>query len=442
MREAHERERATGVDYYVTDADGTGGRLRASPEAFRVRELEAFETAPLDADPGSYAHLVVRVTLRDWDTNDFAGALADKLGISRERVSWAGTKDKRAVTTQLFSVDGIDADALPELDEATVEPVGRAGRPVLFGDLAGNEFEVTVADPDAPENAEAVTEELRAFAGRAERVGVPNFYGPQRFGSARPVTHRVGLAVVRGEWEAAVRTYVCDSTDAEPEESARARKRVAERWGEDPAVLTELLPGRLHYERSLLQGLAEAGGYTPADCRAALERLPSNLQQLFVHAAQSYAFNRMLSERLARGLPFDRAVAGDVVCFADREAPLPLPDPDRTQRVDDTRVDTVARHVERDRAFVTAPLVGTETELADGEQGEIEREVLAALDLSPADFDLPGEFGSTGTRRAVLVTTDLRVERDPLTCTFALPKGSYATTLLREYLKTDPARLA
>ena len=118
MRESHPRERETGVEWYASDAAGTGGRLRATPEDFRVRELEAVDPEPLGADPGSYAHLVFRTELRAWDTNDFAGALASKLGISRERVSWAGTKDKRAVTTQLFSVEGVDGDALAgvELD--------------------------------------------------------------------------------------------------------------------------------------------------------------------------------------------------------------------------------------------------------------------------------------------------------------------------------------
>jgi len=139
-----------------------------------------------------------------------------------------------------------------------------------------------------------------------------------------------------------------------------------------------------------------------------------------------------------------------VVCFVDRDrtvstegnAALAVPDPDRAQRVDADRVATVNRHVERGRAFVTAPLVGTDTEFADGEPGDIERAVMDDLDLVRGDFDLPGEFGSDGTRRAILLTTDLAVRRDPLTFSFALPKGSYATTLLREYLKTDPTALA
>ena len=444
MREAHPDEQAVGVEWYVSDADGVGGRLKTTAADFRVRELEAFDVEPVDADPGSYPHVVFRAELRNWDTNDFADAMSKKLGISRERVSWAGTKDKRAVTTQLFSVQGVAPDEVPDVDEATIEVLGRAGRPVLFGDLAGNAFEVVVRDPDHPDHADAVTDDLRGFSGTDETVGVPNFFGPQRFGSQRPVTHATGLDVVRGEWEQAVRTYVCTRTEKEREDSYRVRAEIDDRWDERAwGEFGDLLPGRLRYERSLLSALTENGGTDPEHFREALERFPTNLQSMLVNAVQSYAYNRMLSARLERGLPFHEAVTGDVVCFADREAPddVELPDVSRLQRVDEGRVDTVNRHLSRGRAFVTAPLVGTDTELADGEQGDIERDVLDDLDLAPADFDLPGAFHSTGTRRAILVRTDLAVERDPLTFSFALPKGSYATTVLREYLKTAPTDL-
>ncbi|WP_254767702.1 tRNA pseudouridine(13) synthase TruD [Salinilacihabitans rarus] len=443
MRRAHPTEQAVGIEYYVSETDGVGGRLRADDADFRVRELERFPTEPVDAPTDAYPHLVFRATLRGWDTNDFAARLSDALGISRERVSWAGTKDKHAVTTQLFSVYGADPAALPDVNGAAIEVLGRAGRAIEFGDLAGNAFELVVSDADAPANAAAITEELRAFGGREDgTIGVPNFFGGQRFGSRRPITHEVGLEIVRGNWEEAVLAYVGRPSEAEPEGTRAAREFVAE--SRDWSEALDRFPNRLRYERSMLHELAECDGDPgPETFRRALERVPSNLQRLFVHAAQSYAFNLMLSARLERGLPFDRPVAGDVVCFADRDAPegLELPDTDREQRVDERRVRSVARHCERGRAFVTAPLVGTETDLADGEQGEIERAVLSDLDLSPADFDLPGEFHSTGTRRAILVRTDLDLGREPLTLSFALPKGSYATVVMREYLKVDPVAL-
>ena len=475
MRGAHPVERAVGMDYYVSDADGTGGRLRADPADFRVRELEAFDPEPVDADPGGYPHLLARVTLRSWDTNDFASELADRLGISRERVSWAGTKDKYAVTTQLFSVANADTDALRAVDveEADLELLGRTGRPILFGDLAGNAFEITVRGVDAPGQAAAITADLQAFAtgeesdenrtatdadpttgGQRVTVGVPNYFGQQRFGSARPVTHEVGLAVVRENWREAVLAYVGNPHEREPEDTQAAREYVE--GTEDWTGALDRLPRRLGYERSMCHRLVErasAGGadreLDPADYRAALEAVPANLQRLFVNAAQSYAFNRICSARLELGLPFHEPVAGDVVCFSDADAPegFALPDTDRTQRVTESRLRTVRRHCERGRAFVTAPLVGTGTTLADGEPGEIERAVLDDLGLAPADFDLPGEFGSTGTRRAILLRTaiDVTHERNKggewLNFDFALPKGSYATVLLREYLKGDPGDL-
>ncbi|SDQ41740.1 tRNA pseudouridine(13) synthase TruD [Natronobacterium texcoconense] len=449
MRPAHPTEQAVGMDHYVSDADGVGGRLRADDEHFRVRELERFSTEPIDADTGGYPHVVFRATLRGWDTNDFAARVSDALGISRERVDWAGTKDKYAITTQLFSVDGTDPDALAalEIDGVDLEVLGRAGRGLEFGDLAGNAFELVVSDPDRPETAAEITAELREFGGRESEdgeIGVPNFFGQQRFGSRRPITHEVGLAIARGDWEGAVMAYLGNPADAEPEGTQEARAFLEETRDWEEAL--ERFPNRLRYERSMLHELAECSGEPDEETfRAALERVPSNLQRLFVHAAQSYAFNLMLSERLERGLPFDRPVEGDVVCFSDTGSDVPdelvLPDTDRLQRVDERRVDSVTRHCERGRAFVTAPLVGTDTELADGEQGEIERDVLDELGLAPADFDLPDEFHSTGTRRAILVRTDMDLESDPLTLSFSLPKGSYATVVVREYLKVNPIDL-
>jgi len=466
MREAHPRERATGVDHYVSDADGIGGRLRVAPEDFRVRERERMDPEPLDAHAGSYPFLLLRATLRRWDTNDFASALSDAMGASRERVSWAGTKDKHAVTTQLFTVRDADPEGIPDLDGAEIEVLGRVGRDLTFGDLAGNEFAIRIRETQG--DPAPITRDLRAFAagddpdragatdgarnggdgdsdgaGDADAVAiaVPNYFGHQRFGSRRPITHEVGLAAIRGDWRGAVLAYCGNPYDTEPEDSQRGREMVEDEAGSDSpdwGAALDAMPGRLRYERSMLHRLDEGAGW-----REALEAVPSNLQRLFVNAAQSYVFNRVLSERLRRGLPFTRPVAGDVVAFVERDVPFPKPDMDRLQRATEGRVDTLARHCERGRAFVTAPLVGTETELGDGEPGEIERDVLRELDVEPADFELPGEFASGGTRRAVVLPTDLTVseeEGDPV-FEFALPSGSYATAVLREYMKCDPERL-
>lgn len=495
MRDAHELEQAVGIDHYVSDSDGTGGQLRAQPADFRVRELETVDPAPLDTDPGSYPALLCRVTLTGWDTNDFASRLSDALGISRERVSWAGTKDKHAVTTQLFTIRNSTPDQLPDIRDTEIEAVGRLGRPLSFGDLAGNSFRIRLSDtvPDARDRIETIINELRTFAGSGAadsaepgenpqadfstagvgvaadtepatdtgvavdgadsevdsdttaRVGVPNYFGQQRFGSYRPVTHEVGLAVLRGDWRGAVRAYAANPSEAEPEESREARTFVAEQFdakNPDWEACLSRLPRQLGFERSMIHQLAADDSPADPDYRAALETVPENLQRLFVNAAQSFLFNQILSARLDRGLPFATPVEGDIVCFADNEAPpgLHAPDTDRLQPVTADRVKIVTRHCRRGRAFVTAPLIGTDTELAEGKPGEIERVVLEEAGLSPESFALPDSWASTGTRRAVLLVTDLAHGPGP-TVQFALQSGSYATVVLRELLKIAPTEL-
>ena len=86
MRESHPIEQAVGIEYYISDSDGIGGKLRTEPEDFQVQEIENFDPEPVDADPGAYPEVLLRATLREWDTNDFAGRISDAMGISRERV--------------------------------------------------------------------------------------------------------------------------------------------------------------------------------------------------------------------------------------------------------------------------------------------------------------------------------------------------------------------
>lgn len=435
METPHPIESAVGIQYYASDAPGTGGRLRDRPSDFRVREIETIEPEPVSADPNVYNQLLVRATLTDWDTNAFARELSNRLGISRERIAWAGTKDKRAITIQLFTLADVAQPSLPEISGADLDIVGRLGRPLRFGDLAGNQFTITVRDAPAPEQVDSITDQLQVFGNG--QVRVPNYFGQQRFGSRRPVTHEVGLAILKGDWEIAVMTYIGNPHPAEPDRTQSARAYVEET--QDWTGALDRFPEYLDYERAILHRLAEPTNTSYED---ALSAVPTNLQRLFIHAAQSYVFNRILSTRITRDLPLCRAVAGDVVCFVEETEVLVVPDTGRTQTVTDDRVSTVNRHIDRNRAFVTAPLVGTDTELGSGEPGTIERSVLCDVGVKLSDFALPGVYASSGSRRPLAVPVDLSIDRDPLCFSFALPKGAYATVVMREYLKTPPSTLS
>lgn len=435
MREAHLIDRAVGMAFYASDADGTGGHLRAIPDHFHVEELPDVDLKPVDADATAYPHLIVRVRLTGWDTYGFVHRLAGELGISRERIRWAGTKDKEAITTQLFSIHGISPTDLPAIDNAEMEPVGRFGRGLTFGDLLGNRFELVVSDPDDPEAHREVTESLVEFGDG--RLAVPNYFGHQRFGTVRPITHTVGFRILERDWEGAVMTYLAESTNREPADTREARRFV--RNTRDWETAYEQFPGKLQHERRLLDRLRRGD---ETDYRSALEAFPRSLRRLFVHAAQAVLFNRIVSERLRRGIGPTHTVSGDIVCFTREVDHLgQVPDIDRLQTVTESRRSVIERHLSRGRAIVTAPLVGTDTEIGSGESAAIVQSVLEDAGVEPADFDLPEPYGSTGTRRAIVAHPGLSVETEPLTFAFALPSGSYATVVMREYLKGDPAAL-
>ncbi|HMK15361.1 MAG TPA: tRNA pseudouridine(13) synthase TruD, partial [Methanomicrobiales archaeon] len=184
MRESpYPVERSLGISWYATDTRGIGGVLRREPEDFVVRE----EPAGPRGDTGPY--LILRLTKRNWEQQRLVKELARALGISHRRISWAGTKDRRAVTTQYISVYGLEPEAIGRvsLPGVSLEVAGRSGHAIPLGDLRGNQFTIRIRDCDPEELGPRVDE----VAGVAA-YGFPNYVGIQRFGVIRPVTHLVG----------------------------------------------------------------------------------------------------------------------------------------------------------------------------------------------------------------------------------------------------------
>ncbi|MDM7911675.1 MAG: tRNA pseudouridine(13) synthase TruD [Methanotrichaceae archaeon] len=424
---APEQDRALGMEYYITDAPGCGGILRSSSEDFVVDEV--YEN--LSYEGGRY--LVLEVEKKDWDTHHLIREMSRQLRISQKRFGWAGTKDKRAVTSQRISIMNLNESELQRitLPDLKIKVLGRTNRSVGLGDLLGNKFRIKIREPncniDPKEGMAKITREIQ------EHKGVPNYFGVQRFGEARPVTHRVGEALVRGKIEEAVLTYLAMPFPGELESTREARRKLWE--NRDVAEALKSFPDYLHYEVAMLNYLVSH----PGDYAGSFGVLSQNLRRLFVHAYQSYLFNKILSRRLAAGLSLNRAVDGDVVCFVRND----LPDTGKLQAVTDENLDAVNRLVERGRAYVTLPLIGFESTLAKGAEGEIERSVLREEGVSPEDFRIPAnpDLGSRGARRAALlkVSPQVRVEEGFVELEFFLPAGSYATVVLREYMKTKGA---
>ena len=195
--------RAIGLEGYATDTTGIGGVLKARVSDFRVDEIS---TSISFDSRGRFT--VARITLTNWETNKFCNNLAKRLGISRNRIFFAGTKDKRAVTQQIFIIDATQHKvAQIDMPDVEIEILGRTHQKlasvttVATDLLLSLEDVVTLMTPmtedEALAEAELIKNELRQNLGE----GIfPNWIGPQRFGSGRPVTAEVGKHVLAGNF--------------------------------------------------------------------------------------------------------------------------------------------------------------------------------------------------------------------------------------------------
>ena len=177
----------------------------------------------------------------------------------------------------------------------------------------------------------------------------------------------------------------------------------------------------------------------PGDYLGALRTLPRNLLMMFVHAYQSYLFNRILCERIRRVIPINRPVIGDMVLPLNK---LNLPDHDNPILVTKDNLEKATRNADTRKAFVSGLLYGTESGFAEGPMGEIEKDIVEKENIGHMDFQIVGlrEASSKGTRRELLAPyKDLKMEFEEGTAkfSFSLNKGCYATALLREFMKAD-----
>lgn len=416
-------ERALGLEFYATLTPGAGGALKEHAEGFRVTEISAY---PMPDPAGPFT--VLRIASRNWEQHELAQRIAQRLGLPPHGLDWAGTKDRRAVAERLFSYRGAPPERLDIADVQLLEAY-RARSGLVLGHHYGNAFEILV--PPGPETREQRAERFRATheALRAAR-GFPNLFGPQRFGEVRPVTHEVGRALVRGDPAAAVELYLTATPDGPEAPGASARASYAEHH--DPVRALREFPSHYRFERQLLDHLAR--GQPP---ERALRALSRELRLLFVHAYQSLLFNRWLSRRAAAGLSLDEPVPGDVLLRVARDGtvpgthPIPVASDNLPEAIDLAR---------RGRALLAGPLVGFETPIPDGPAGELLASLLAEEGARPEDFRLPRtpDVASKGSYRPLLVPLPpiaISDAEEGSWFRFALPKGSYATVLLREFTK-------
>lgn len=328
---------------YAGGAPGNRGRIRSTPEDFRVFEDLGFETS------GAGEHLFVQVRKRGANTAWVAQRLAELAGLKPGAVSYAGLKDRHALAEQWFSMHlpGCADPDWAQWQEPGVEVLttARHHRKLRRGALRGNRFVLIVREISG--DRDALERRLRSIAAR----GVPNYYGEQRFG----------------------------------------------RDGGNLAKADALLRGRLR-------------------------RIARHERGIYLSAARSFLFNQALAQRVATG-SWAAGVDGDVMML----------DGSQSVFVAEALDDSLRMRLQNMDIHPTAPLWGRGELMSRHDCRAIEEQALATFAEWRQGLE---RCGLNQERRSVrLKVSDLGwhwLDEETLSLQFALPAGSYATSVVRE----------
>lgn len=382
-------------------------KLKQQPEDFHVEEV------PLAGPSAAGPFALYRLEKQGWTTHDALQVVRRRWHIDWRRLSYGGLKDRHAHTVQFFTLlhgprrnlhqQGID-----------VRYLGQAAEPYTSRQVEANRFRLTLRGLDAAE----VTAAAHALDA-VRRDGVPNYFDDQRFGSVGADGRWIARLMIDERYEEALQLALAGPYEHDRAEQKREKAILRAHWGDWAACKDRLPRG---HARSLVDYLL----HHPGDFRGALARLRPELRGLYLSAYQSFLWNRMLARWLHEHCRPDQLLAvrtrlGAVPMHQGLDAAqqaalaaLELPLPSARLRLDP--------------ASPLAPLVAS---------------VLAEEGLRLEQMKLRGfrePFFSRGDRAALclprdLLTTsgadELNAGRRKLVLAFALPRGSYATIVVK-----------
>jgi len=386
-----------GILSYTTKYSGCGGKIRRNYDDFAVSEMLAQKT--LSSLSGEEGFAVYKLKKSGIDTNHALDLIFRKTGT---RLKALGLKDAYAVTEQF--VCSVAKNRVPLAysdDKVSIQKIGFAKKPLSAKDMTGNKFVIKIVG--AKKEPSDFTESDRIL----------NFYGYQRFGSKRPVTHLVGKALIQKRFDEAVMLMLSYTSECDSEENTKLRKEMADQ--SKFAELLKTIPRQMDLERTLMAEMLKHD-----DPKKALSALPLSIRRLFVDAYQSYLFNLTLSKAFEYGEDMFCAAPGDV-CY-DKNADLGKYEMDPAQQL-------------------AIPLVGYAYFKKTRFDFHISK-ILQDEGISPSDFyikEIQEASSEGGFRTARVVCTNFAVKGDVVS--FELQRGSFATMVLREIMKpSDPLR--
>lgn len=380
-------------------------KLKRLAEDFQVEEQIA-----LPAAGGPFA--LYRLTKQSLGTLDAVDALLKRWGITRSRIAFAGLKDRHALTTQYITIQGGPRRGLSQ-SNLDLKYLGQTARAIHASDITANRFQLVLRDLSQQDIDRAV-QSLPAIAAG----GLPNYFDDQRFGSLGNSGEFIARPWCLGDYERALWLALADE-NVHDSPLERDQKRVLrEHWNDWSACQAVL-------RHAQCSNIIDYLAIHPGDFRRALALVRQDLRSLWLAAFQSHLWNQILAALLNETWDPDQLTLHRI-----GHRPLPF----------FTQLDEARRQELRAAAL---PLPSARLHLPEGPLKALYDKVFAAegIELRQIRVKYPRDsFFSKGDRAAVFQASNLEYSalpdelygrRQKLILAFTLPRGSYATILVK-----------
>jgi tRNA pseudouridine13 synthase len=405
-------DKSVGIKLYVTHYPGTGGIIKEKADDFKVTELIhnsiLNSIVPLRSEKNKFA--IYCLEKSGLDSSHALLEIRKELGINLRLL---GIKDSKAKTRQYCTSDEKVPIENATTTHTSLSLVGFTSQSLRKSHLVGNKFQILIQDMK--------TNELFNFF--EELPGIPNFYGLQRFGSARGVTHLVGREILKKNFRGAVETLLSYTTEYDTKFSRELREkcRDAARY----ASVLKKIPHGMDIERLILISLLNGKDYI-----SALRSIPVNIRRLFVHAYQAFLFNECVSSLIEDGHNIIQCVAGDLCFHIEEQYVL-------------GKLHKFSQGANHDKIVPAMQLAGYSLRNRGGRFEKTLLRIMMDEGVTPKDFyirEIQELSVEGGFRQLPLMVSGFRFNQIN-EFRFRLPVGAYATILLRELMKPiDPIK--
>jgi tRNA pseudouridine13 synthase len=380
-------------------------KLKCLPDDFIVDE-----EIDLPNTPGPYS--VYKLTKWSTGTIEAVDDILHRWNIPRAQLSYAGLKDKHACTSQFVTIRNGPRQGLQH-ERMKFEYLGPTNRPVGPKDIVANRFTIVLRDMTQPQ-----LELARQAAEEIATHGLPNYFDEQRFGSLGEEREFIGRPWCLGDWERTLWLVLADHNSHDRPDERDQKRLLRNHWG-DWLKCKEIL-ARSH-RRSIITYLCDK----PTDFKGALARVRQDLRGIYLAAFQSDLWNGMLDQLLTS------------TCAAERLVRLPL---GRRQLAFYRQLTDEERQLmsRQKLPLPSARLHDVPEDILKLITGVLEPE---GLELRQLRVKYPRDsFFSKGERATLLFPEGLKSYsggdelydgQRKLTLAFTLPRGSYATMIVK-----------